>query len=163
MNRGIFVCFVLGSSVLIGCGGGSDRPEMIPVSGTVTYNGAPVEGATVSFGSAGAKNRSPSGVTDSSGKFKLTTFDTNDGASVGDYVVTIAKFEAEAATDMAAGSSPEKMKEMMDKQQAMMSGKAAAEKPKAILPTKYADGKTSGETRKVVAGEANDFTFALTD
>ena len=162
MIRKLVAVLVLGTSVLTGCGGGADRPAMVPVSGTVNYNGSPVEGATVTF-AAGTSARSSSGVSDSSGKFKLTTFDSNDGAPVGEYVVTIAKFDAEAGTDTAAGSSPEKMKEMMDKQKALMSGQTVADKPKAKLPAKYADGKTSGETRKVVAGEANDFTFTLTD
>lgn len=161
MIRKLVAVLVLGTSVLTGCGG-AERPAMVPVSGTVNYNGSPVEGATVTF-AAGTSARSSSGESDSSGKFKLTTFDTNDGAPVGEYVVTIAKFDAEAGTDTAAGSSPEKMKEMMEKQQALMSGQAVADKPKANLPLKYADGKTSGETRKVVAGEANDFTFTLTD
>ncbi len=162
MIRSLVAVLVLGTSVLTGCGGGADRPAMVPVSGTVNYNGGPVEGATVTF-AAGTSARSSSGTTDASGKFKLTTFDTNDGAPVGEYIVTIAKFEAEAGVDSGAGSTPEKMKEMMEKQQALMSGKAVAETPKAKLPTKYAEGKTSGETRKVVAGEANDFTFTLTD
>ena len=162
MIRKLVAVLVLGASVVTGCGGGADRPAMVPVSGTVNYNGSPVEGATVTF-SAGTSARSSTGVTDSSGKFKLTTFDTNDGAQAGEYIVTIAKFEAAATMDSSAGSSPEKMKEMMDKQKAMMSGAAPVEQPKAKLPTKYADGKTSGETRKVVVGESNDFKFDLTD
>lgn len=163
MIRKLVAVLVLGSFVLTGCGGGADRPAMVPVSGTVSYNGSPVEGATVTF-AAGTSARSSTGVTDSGGKFRLTTFDTNDGAPAGEYTVTIAKFEADASSlDSSVGSSPEKMKEMMAKQQALMSGKAVADKPKAKLPTKYADGKTSGEARKVVAGESNDFKFDLTD
>lgn len=162
MSRVLVTCLFFGSSLLLGCGGGADRPAMVPVSGTVNYNGSPVEGATVTF-AAGTSARSSSGLTDSSGKFKLTTFDTNDGAPVGEYVVTIAKFEQEVGMDASAGSSPEKMKEFMAKQQGMMSGQAPVEKPKAKLPVKYADGKTSGETRKVVAGDTNDFTFTLSD
>lgn len=154
--------FVLCTVFLTGCGDSAARPVLIPVSGTVNYNGSPVEGATVTFATA-TSARSSSGETDSSGKFRLTTFDTNDGAPVGDYVITIAKFEAEATVDTSAGSSPEKMKEMMDKQKAMMSGVAPVTVPKAKLPLKYADGKTSGEKRKVIAGEANDFAFTLTD
>lgn len=162
MIRKLVAVLVLSTFALTGCGGGADRPAMVPVSGTVNYNGSPVEGATVTF-AAGTSARSSTGVTDSSGKFRLTTFDTNDGAPAGEYTVTIAKFEAEAGIDMSAGSSPEKMKEMMDQQRAMMSGAAPVIAPKAKLPAKYADGKTSGEKRKVVAGDTNDFTFTLTD
>jgi len=162
MIRKLVAVLVLGTSVLAGCGGGADRPAMVPVSGTVNYNGSPVEGATVTFASE-TSPRSSTGETDSSGKFRLTTFDTNDGAPAGEYIVTITKFEAEATMDTSAGGSPEKMKEMMDKQRSMMSGAAAVPVPKAKLPTKYADGKTSGEKRKVVAGDANDFNFTLTD
>lgn len=163
MNRVLVACFVLGASALTGCGAGADRPALVPVSGTVTYNGTPVDGATVTFGTSDAAARSPSGVTDSSGRFKLTTYDTNDGAPVGEYTVTIAKFEAAEGVSTDMGSSPEKMKEFMAKQTGQMSGQATVEAAKAKLPAKYADGKTSGEKRKVVAGDTNDFNFTLTD
>lgn len=163
MIRKLAVVFVLGASVLTGCGGGADRPELVPVSGTVNYKGSPVDGATVTF-STEKSARSSSGVTDSSGKFKLTTFDTNDGAPIGEHVVTIAKAEAAGEGDMqTAGKTPEQMKEMMDKQKARMQANFAEGPAKMILPTKYADGKTSGEKRTVVAGDSNDFKFDLTD
>ncbi len=162
MIRTLIVVFALSTSVLTGCGG-ADRPELVPVSGTVNYKGSPVEGATVTFATEKAA-RSSSGVTDASGKFRLTTFDTNDGAPIGEHVVTISKVEAQAANGMQSSSAtPEQMQEMMAKQTGQMKGKMEDVAPKMILPTKYADAKTSGEKRTVAAGDANDFKFELND
>ena len=57
----------------------------------------------------------------------------------------------------------EQMQEFMAKQKEMMLGKKEDVAAKAILPAKYADGKTSGEKRTVAAGDKNDFTFTLAD
>ncbi|MCH8830716.1 MAG: carboxypeptidase regulatory-like domain-containing protein, partial [Planctomycetes bacterium] len=61
-----------GLILVSGCSSDEDRPDTIPVSGTVMYKGKPVEGATVTFRNPEA-SRPASGVTDSKGKFQLTT------------------------------------------------------------------------------------------
>ena len=91
---------------LAGCGedpGVTDRPATVPVSGVVTLGGNPVEGATVTF-HAGvpapgqtAQGNSAVGQTDAEGRFQLKTFEANDGAVPGEYVVTISKYEAAAS------------------------------------------------------------------
>jgi hypothetical protein len=75
-------------AALTGCGG---KKRTTPVEGQVVWaeGGAPIEGATVTFVSD--SNPSASGVTNSDGKFKLTTYTTGDGAVPGDYKVTITK------------------------------------------------------------------------
>ena len=74
MLKGAFLLFTI--SVLVGCGG-SDF-QLTPVSGTVTFDGAPLEGADVVFApmeSEGVVDVGPIsiGTTDASGKYSLQT------------------------------------------------------------------------------------------
>ena len=75
------VCFLLGLSVMTsGCSDPGSSEACIPVSLTVTYKGAPVEGAQVTFHSAGEGARTYQGRTDASGRAAIGTFSTDDGA-----------------------------------------------------------------------------------
>src|SRR5206468_4122315 len=79
---------ILGVCVLalMGCG---DKP--VEVSGIVTIDGTPVEGATVTYITEDG-TKSYSGFTDASGKFDLTGSDSSKrGALRGDYKVTVIK------------------------------------------------------------------------
>ncbi len=81
------LCSIQGCS---GGGGGGGDPNGKVVTGTVTYNGSPVEGANVTFMSA---NSSAFGRTDAEGKFQLTTA-SGEKVSLGDYQISIVKKEA---------------------------------------------------------------------
>lgn len=157
---GIF-CAVLAIGVM-GCGGEGDveRPDTYPISGTVTFNGAPIEGASVSFVPQG-DGRGAAGFTDGAGKYTLTTLAAGDGAVPGQYQVKIVKFgkSAEAPTEASdtsgelgiaedAGYNPD----------AEDAGEAAQ---KNLLPEKYADSNTSGLTVEVIAGENPPHDFKL--
>ena len=92
--RNIFYCVVLivSSLCVLGCGA---KVKTEFVEGTVTYKGAPVEGADISFSpvdiSGGA---SPAyGKTDAQGKYKIQTQQgaTYAGTTPGEYKVAIAK------------------------------------------------------------------------
>jgi hypothetical protein len=151
--------FCAGLSLIVfvsGCSGGlKDRPPIVPVSGSVKYKGQPVEGAIVTFVTEKSP-RTSTGVTDAEGKFQLTTFDTNDGAVVGENLVSIVKNEP------AAPDAP-KM-DPMAYAKAMQSGQGMPKfQPKSTIPAKYADPKSSGLKRTVVEGEVNEFNFDLTD
>lgn len=154
------VCCFAALMIVSGCGGDApkDAPTLFPVSGKVTYKGAPVEGATVSFSSPKSP-RVATGQTDAQGVYKLTTKSSNDGAVEGEHVVTIRKVVAAAgATQM----TPEDYAKMM-------SGNKTGAPPIQVdnsnggLPAKYADGATSGLKRTVVAGDDNTFDIELTD
>ncbi|MCA9188574.1 MAG: carboxypeptidase-like regulatory domain-containing protein [Pirellulaceae bacterium] len=117
--------------VLTGCGDG--RPRRVHVSGVVTFEGTPVEGAHVMFTPTGA--RPASARTDADGRFELRTFDENDGAVIGTHLVTIAKKKFGQDPYAAAGSA---------------------------LPERYGRTDTSGLSAEVTADGPNDFRFDLT-
>jgi len=125
------------SGLIAGCGGVSDAPPLAPVSGTVTMGGKPVADATVGFHLDGeGAPRAGTGTTDENGKFRITTFNTNDGAIVGTHVVTVAKIQADPAEagDMEIGG---------DAYGAAMMAAAKGTAPTQIFPKKYATKDTS--------------------
>jgi hypothetical protein len=79
-----------------------------PVTGTVTYQGKPVEGANVQFIPSG-EGMPGNGVTDASGKFTLATAG-KPGAPAGDYKVTVVKVSG--GSGGSGPPSPEDMKKM---------------------------------------------------
>ncbi|MBM80742.1 MAG: hypothetical protein CMJ78_09130 [Planctomycetaceae bacterium] len=97
LNRSLL--FVLSVSLFVGCGGGSDRMATVKVSGKVTFNGQPLEGAQVQFLSDGeGVNRGPAarGTTNAQGEYTLSTYEPGDGAVPGKKKVTITKTEGGA-------------------------------------------------------------------
>ena len=94
----LFLC-LLPFGLILGCGPAG--PAVQPVSGTVTLDGQPVEGATISFvplEDPGASDLSGPllaiGRTDASGKYALTATQStavDRGTTVGQYKVTIVK------------------------------------------------------------------------
>lgn len=144
----VLFCLVAG-----GCSR-SERPAVTPVSGTVTYNGNPVDGAIVSFSSSGGKPAA-TGVTDASGKYALHTFGEADGAAPGDYIVTLSKMSVD---DPMAGKTTDEISELH------ASGKPVPEAVvKHLLPKKYSTVQESPEKASVKAGESNVFDFKLAD
>lgn len=121
---------------LVGCSGG-DFPETYPVSGTVTYQGKPVEGATVILVPGEPAGRSASGVSDAEGNFSVKTYfdpvDQPDGAVSGTYTVTVSKVEKR---ELPKGLSPQE-------EQAAF---AKLGPPKSLLPKKYENPNSSGLT-----------------
>jgi len=72
-----------------GCGGG----ELAQVSGTVTLDGQPLEGAQVSFwplDGEGEKDRPSAGVTDSNGQYRLMYTAEESGVLIGRHRVEIS-------------------------------------------------------------------------
>jgi len=79
-----------------GCGQSSDRwisarPQTTLASGTITFDGAPLEGAVVVFHPDSPDGIGASAVTDEAGKFELKTFPPECGVVPGEYSVTVMK------------------------------------------------------------------------
>ena len=113
------------ATVLI-CTGCNTGPTLYPVTGTVTYNGTPVEGASVTF----VPDKGPMVIgttTDANGKFTVLT-DGKPGAPKGTYKATVNK---QAKTEgMPDNPTPADMSKMMPKA-------GGAVPSKAELPVKY--------------------------
>ncbi|MCA9203998.1 MAG: carboxypeptidase regulatory-like domain-containing protein [Planctomycetales bacterium] len=131
--------------VIVGCGGSPPKPSTVPVTGTVTYKGQPVEGAAVNFYVDGSPAPS-SATTDASGKFALSSFGDKEGAPIGSATVTVTKIQG------GAGADPDNP-----------GASASAGEPKNSLPDKYASTMTSPLQFEVKSGDANDFPIDLTD
>lgn len=151
------LAFAVMITCVVGCGGsgGSDLGT-VPVTGTVTMSGAPLEGASVTFFPKSPEGKAAAGITDSEGKFQLTTADPGDGAMPGSYTVGIRKTEnAVELPENPTDPTPEQAAAHNEAiRRAMESGG-----PKELLPVKYRDGATSGFTADVTEGGENNFTY----
>ncbi|HVX16196.1 MAG TPA: DUF6795 domain-containing protein [Pirellulales bacterium] len=148
-------CLLL--SVVVGCNRGPALPPTTPVSGTVTLDGKPLEGATVMFVPKDReKGTAANGKTDAAGKFELTTFVAGStqakGALAGDYVVTVAKSEAQAIPAPQYGAeSPTPVTTGVGTDKGPTAGKE-------LVPKKYGNANET-EFKATVPG--GPFTFDL--
>jgi hypothetical protein len=134
------------------------RPATFQVTGTVTLDGSPVEGAAVSFVPAPG-GTAAAGTTDASGKYTLTTFEGGDGALPGEYSVKIAKYEGGPVATGTASEGDEGM--MTAEYDAQAQGQETDDAgPKNLLPEKYNDESTS-ELKATVTEGTNSFDFVL--
>jgi len=118
----------------------------------VTFNNAPLEGATVTFSPGGGSGQAAAfGVTDETGTYRLTTHDLNDGAVPSSYQVTVSK---EAGTER----TPDPVNE--DDYRPPEETERA---PKAVLlvPAKYASPTSSSLMADVNDATDQKFDFKL--
>jgi hypothetical protein len=116
---------------LTGCSGDPNMPKLGKVHGKVTYKGKPVDSGTVTFnpiqGKGGETGQNATGQIESDGSYVMTTFNTGDGAILGQHVVAVVVREK--------GSENQ--------------GKPRADStidysmPKIVTPPKYASVETS--------------------
>lgn len=118
----------------------SNRLVCVAARGRVLYRGQPIADAQVVFHGpdprTGRLRRVADALTDSDGRFALSTYTANDGAPAGDYRVTV--IWTSAPTDFNNRYRPNR------------------------LPPRYADPNLSGLTATVKAVGDNDFLFNLT-
>ena len=81
-----------GPSLMTSCGTDDGLGKRYPVSGTVTYNGKPLEKGKISFVPEDPKNVGASGAIEN-GSYTLSTGGQDDGARAGKYKVTITAKE----------------------------------------------------------------------
>jgi uncharacterized protein YcfL len=147
MNRpgklSVFTLVTVGI-VVTGCSS-SDRPPTYPVTGTVTSQGKPIAGAAVTFVPTGTDGEAASALTDSEGKYALTTWEAGDGARPGQYRVKVSKQE-QVAVD------PSKMVKNLsieEEQKIYVENTTPPPPPKSLIPSKYENDQTSGLTHTV--------------
>ena len=133
---------------IVGCG--PNLPDVVPVTGTVIYQGKPLEGAEVSFL---RQDEFPArGTTDAKGRFRLETYVDSDydldGAIPGEYVVRVVKLE------LLVRPEDTSLADVMARH---------PEGPKQLVPLRYTDEKTSDLRATVSEDGRNDFEFVLSD
>lgn len=97
LRLSLLIAMVASAPLLTGCSKKETRKPVFVVTGKVTYNSSPIENATIVFhpiGEEGPNAVKSRGKTDAQGNFKLTTYDTNDGAPAGEYQVTVEQWLA---------------------------------------------------------------------
>ncbi|HVA51242.1 MAG TPA: carboxypeptidase-like regulatory domain-containing protein [Pirellulales bacterium] len=150
-GRGEGKCIFTAAFVLALCGGCNSKPHVAgkTVTGTVTYNGSPVEGASVSFISPTASGY---GSTDKEGRFTLRSAQ-GEGVPVGEYKVTVVKTEL-PPTGKEATSDADYVPPDPD---------APPAQPKDLLPAKYKLPESSQLSATVTEQGPNEVTLTLTD
>jgi hypothetical protein len=133
-TKNVLNCFLL--LLMTGCGS-SKLDGLVPASGTVTFNGSPVEQATIIFSpkSGETQARAASATTDSHGKFSMMTLYPGDGVFPGNYAVTIEKVETTGEVRYI-----EEKKEAVDDRQII-----------DLLPVKYNNTNTSDLSVSILA------------
>jgi len=116
--------------VVFGCGSGG--PEMGRVSGTVKYQGKPLEAGTVTFIATDGQRPNATGTIQPGGSYSLQTAEPGDGAVVGDYKVAVTDIDPNSFNTALPGAPT----------------KAA----KSGIPKQYQDANSSGLTAKVESG-----------
>lgn len=137
-----FVAFVVAVS---GCGDG--KLKTYPVTGTVTYKGEPLEGATVGFTpKTEGEGHGGFAITNDKGFYQLQTTrgHVNAGTTPGEYYVTIIKVKMVKTGRFTPGYGGERIEE---------------EEAVSLIPEKYCSG-AGGLTATVVKGK-NEFNFDL--
>lgn len=132
------ICRAIGFAVLtalvlpaVGCSrGDKNRVAVHPVEGAIQFRGQAMEGAFVSLHpkSAPAGVPTPRATVARDGSFTVSTYDGNDGAPEGDYVVTVQWYRpVRVGNDLVGGPN--------------------------VLPQKYGSAETSDLIVRVAAGE----------
>ncbi len=138
----------------VGCGGSADKGRGIPVSGTVTMNGEPIEGANVTF-----LNDTFAGFarTDASGRYRLV-----QGALPGTNKIVISKMEG-GVESIVYDLNPEGESEMDAGQidAAAMGLGAQVDLPKNLVPDEYGDPARTRLTFEVPKDGATGVDFNL--
>lgn len=127
---------VCAAAITSSSGCGKATPAVFPVTGIVTYQDQPVEGAQVMF--TPTNGRAAEGTTDAQGKFSLTTFSAGDGALEGQHRVTIVKMVKQDAGDPYSVT-------------------------KNVLPARYADPAQSPLVEEIANPGRKEISFILTD
>ncbi len=148
---------VLLTVVAAGCGGGANFPKTYPVTGKVTVNGKPIEGAMVTFQLESGKENAI-GTTDKNGEFTLSMFQPGDGAVPGQYRIAVSKLPP--GTTSAAGTPPPGQIGSADLPADYApppdtSKGGGPTGPKSEIAAKYSNDQTSGLRATVVAGPNN--------
>ncbi|QDT97720.1 hypothetical protein [Gimesia aquarii] len=131
----VCLLFLLICLTVHGCGGGAnDAPTVAAVTGTIQFNGKPLEEGTIVFHPT--SGRSASGTIKQGKIVEVTTTTKGDGAPVGDAKVTIFSTKPDPKDPSGMGTI-------------------------SLIPQKYNDVKKSGLNALIKGDEENTVSFDL--
>jgi hypothetical protein len=159
LKHACLLALCAGLVVLTGCGKSTRTGAIpvVPVNGTVTYQGKPVAEADITFYPKEQNIPSSFGRTDDKGAYSLTTYSSNDGSPAGWKLISITKVKAPVTTESVASiDSPEYVPPPPN-------GFPSVAPPKPEIPAKYASQETSGLTANIQADGTNTVDFELKD
>jgi hypothetical protein len=137
-------CVLFGASV--GCADGA-LPDMVPIHGSVSYRGQPLDHGTVIFlPTSGA--RQASGEIGRDGMYELTTLEKGDGAQFGEYKIVIHSLQAHPGEPTRMEYEEAAQRGIQRKQQ---------------VPLKYTSPETTPLEATVDAKHSGREDFELTD
>ncbi len=135
-------------TAVLGCGQ-REAVKLFPVSGKVTFRGEPAANALVVFHDKRPRDELrnlpiPRARTDDDGSFRLSSYETNDGAPAGEYRVTVIL--PESALPSAEAAPPRDATNSTDNARAeeLVIDPEAAGNPRDRLEDRYSDPETSG-------------------
>jgi len=150
---------LLALAALVGCGG--KKGDFATVSGVVTYNGDPVEGAKVIFHSTVEVEGKPGGsygaLTDSQGKYVIAAVGKDPGIPPGLYKVTITKYEGKGVAPGEGMDAGQTDAMASDTGVAVTKGMV-----KNHLPDQYATVQNTKLSTTVEVGKNENVNFNLT-
>ena len=136
--RIVFLLFI-SFAAIAGCADGG-IPGLYLVSGRVTYEGKPVDGATISFVGRGTE-RPATAISKADGTYDLHTLDSR-GALPGNYNVVVTKMEAPPDLANKVAGFDADGKDLSMEQSAANVGKPIPQ-IKQLLPAKYGSQTTT--------------------
>jgi major membrane immunogen (membrane-anchored lipoprotein) len=146
--------------VMASCGTDDGLGKRFPVSGTVTYNGNPLEKGEISFIAEDAKANIGASGHITNGSYTLATGGNDDGAQAGKYKVTIT-----AKEDFLAKAKADFQKDSKRTDSEYIPGRFVSQAEaaaKSLIPTGYGDVRTSNLTAEVKP-QSNTLDFKLSD
>jgi hypothetical protein len=154
------LCFL---GLTIGC---SKSENLRSVTGIVTYQGAPLEGAIVSFIPDSSDGLPGSGITNANGQFEILPGRAGlKGLKPGSYKVTVVKKEKSAPgkKTLSPAQRSKLSKEEREKLEQAEQNQEDVPAPKNTLPKKYGNPKTTPLEFSVENKSDNHFSLELKD
>lgn len=108
----VAMMLVVSPLVIAGCSV-EKFPETYPVTGILTFEDKPVEGASISLVPKGMGGHSAGATTDAEGKFSVTTYFSaqavHEGAASGEYAITVSKKSVQAVPEGTDSEDPQEL------------------------------------------------------
>jgi len=156
LRRVVIVAAASVATVFLAAGCGDGKKKLAKVSGVVKLDGKALDGASVVFHPADG-GRPSTGTTGADGHFTLTTYNSGDGAQIGEHKVVITKPNQ---PDVVAPppNDPKAMAEAMKDFEARRKAEAGKAKP-SIVPASYGDLQKT--PLKAVVPSEGEIEFSL--